>query len=537
MSDPGRAYTHRMSLLPGGRSGAAVPAVLAAVDVGTNSIHLVVARVSGNDRFEVITRQKEMVRLGSGRGEMKQLEPAAIERGVQALRRCRSLADAWGAVTRAVATSAVREAQNAQEFLDRARDEAGIDVEVISGFEEARLIQLGVLQALPVYDRRLVLVDVGGGSTEVLFGHGEQVDWARSIKLGSLRMTRRFFPGGEVRGDAVARCRREVRARLAPMLHEAQRLSHEVAVATSGTAETLAAMAAARKGGEVPQSLNAAVLTRRSLGKVVDDLAGARTTEERRRLPGIDESRADILLGGAIVLEQVCDALGIEELTISEYALREGVLLDSLHRARGGSLHHLSDLRRASVFHLMELCDDDPDHSLQVSRLALQLHDALAARLGVGDAERELLEAAALLANVGLFVSHSGHHKHSYYVIRNSEHLMGFTDREIEVIAQVARYHRKSPPSVDKHPEFAALSEADRRTVRALAALLRPSIGMDRNHDGAVQHLIVKDEGEQVTIELVGAEGADLSLETYSANERVGLLAELLGAEVRVTAG
>jgi exopolyphosphatase/guanosine-5'-triphosphate,3'-diphosphate pyrophosphatase len=170
-----------------------------------------------------------------------------------------------------------------------------------------------------------------------------------------------------------------------------------------------------------------------------------------------------------------------------------------------------------------------------VSRLALELHDALAGRLGLGDAERELPEAGALLPNVGLFISHSGHHKHSYYVIRNSEHLMGFTDREIEVIAQVARYHRKSPPSADKHPDFAALSEADRRVVRCLAGLLRACIGMDRNHDGAVRHVNVKDEGDVVTIEMVAANGADLSLECYTAAERIGLLAELLDADVRVT--
>jgi exopolyphosphatase/guanosine-5'-triphosphate,3'-diphosphate pyrophosphatase len=278
--------------------------------------------------------------------------------------------------------------------------------------------------------------------------------------------------------------------------------------------------------------MHGAVLTLRQLGKVINDLAEAPTTEERRKLPGIDANRADILLGGAVVLEQVCVALGIEELTISEYALREGVLLDGLHRLRGGTLHHLSELRRASVFHLMELCDDDPEHSVQVSRLALQLHDALGARLGLGDTERELLEAAALLANAGLFISHSGHHKHSYYVIRNSEHLMGFTDREIEVIALVARYHRKSPPSTDKHPEFAALGAEDRAAVRAMAALLRVAIGMDRNHDAAVDHVNVKDEGDVVRIQPVGEPGADLSLEIYTASERQGLLAELLDADV-----
>jgi exopolyphosphatase/guanosine-5'-triphosphate,3'-diphosphate pyrophosphatase len=515
------------------RGGRADPDVIAAIDIGTNSVHMVVARVASNDRFEVITKEKEMVRLGSGRQEMKHLEPDAIDRGVAALARCRALADSWGALTFAVATSAVREARNAQEFIDRARTEAGVDVEVISGREEARLIQLGVLQALPVFDRDLVLIDVGGGSTEVLFGRGSEVRYARSVKLGSLRMTREFFPDGEVVGDAVARCREHVRARLAPVVHEVDGLGFDVAVASSGTAETLAAMVAARSGG-VPQSLNGFVLALDELSAVIDELAAAATTAERRRLPGLDAARADIVLGGAIVLEQVAASLGITELQISEYALREGVLLDGLHRSRGGTLHHLSDLRRDSVLHLVELCDDDPDHAVQVARLALRLHDELADRLGVGDAERELLEAAALLANVGLFVSHSRHHKHSYYVIRNSEHLMGFTDREIEVIAQVARFHRRSAPSVDKHPEFAALSPADQQVVRALSALLRVAIGLDRNHDGAVADVQVDIGTDAVVIGLVPSGDGDLALESLTATDRASLLAELLGAPVRV---
>jgi exopolyphosphatase/guanosine-5'-triphosphate,3'-diphosphate pyrophosphatase len=176
---------------------------------------------------------------------------------------------------------------------------------------------------------------------------------------------------------------------------------------------------------------------------------------------------------------------------------------------------------------------------MQVARLSLQLFDALGERLGLTAADRELLEAAALLANVGLVVAHSGHHKHSYYVIRNSEHLMGFTDREVEMIAQVARYHRKSPPSEDKHAEFAALAEADRATVRAAAALLRVAIGLDRNHDGAVDRLEVgTDATGRTIVSAVASEhdgsAVDLSLECWSANERVGLLTEVLGASVEV---
>ena len=342
----GRAPTLRRMLpvaddLPDG----SVPDALAAIDIGTNSVHMLIARVAANDRFEVVTRQKEMVRLGSGQGEMKVLEPDAIERGVAALDRCRSLADSFDAPVYTVATSAVREATNAEEFLRRARDEAGVDVQVISGYEEARLIQLGVLQALPVFDQRLALVDVGGGSTEVL---SVSVVWRAMpvIKLGSLRMTRRFFPDGAVEGDALARCRTYVRGRLAPMVHDTAQLHHDIAGDVIGHRGGVG-----RDGAGPTRRAPAAVAQRRHDHPHRAHQGDRRarrgpTTEERRKLEGVDPSRADILVGGGVVLEQVCEALGIEELTFSGYALREGVLLDALHRLRGGTLHHLSDLRR-----------------------------------------------------------------------------------------------------------------------------------------------------------------------------------------------
>ena len=507
--------------------------VLAAIDIGTNSVHMVIARLAANDRFEVVTRQKEMVRLGSGRGEMKHLEADAIDRGVAALARCRSLADSFGAEIRAVATSAVREARNAKEFTDRAQAEAGVTVEVISGQEEARLIHLGVLQALPVFDQRLVLLDVGGGSTEVVVATGLDERLARSLKIGSLRMTRRFFPEGFVEGDALDRSRRYVADRLAQTVREAGDLSHDVAVASSGTAEAVVTMALAASGEPVPQSLNGTVVTRKQISEVVEALATVATPEERRKLPGIDPARADILLGGAVVIEQVCKAFGIKELTVSEYALREGVLFSMLE----GNRVQLADLRQSSVFHLMELCDDGPEHSVQVERLSLQLFDALRKPLGLDRSARDLLSAGALLANTGLFVAHSGHHKHSYYVIRNSEHLKGWTDREIEMVAQIARYHRKSPPSEDKHAEFAALAEADRATVRGCAALLRVAVGLDRNSDGAVATVEVTGSDPVVLTVRPRAElgpDHDLSFECWSANERTALLSTLLGVPVEV---
>ncbi len=513
--------------------------VLAAVDIGTNSVHLVVARVD-EDRIEVVEREREMVRLGSSAGDMKVLAPDAIDRGIDALVRFEQVAAIHGASVRAVATSAVREAENRAEFLDRARA-VGVEVEVISGFEEARLIHLGVLQAVPVFDRRVVVCDIGGGSTELVVGSQGDVVASRSLKLGSIRLTRRYFPGDKLGRGAVEACRRDIRAALAPAVREVERSGFDVAVGSSGTIEAVCRMVAARGGNNVPRTLNNMTVSRDDIDRVVRRLVKASTVKERAKVPGLDPGRADIVLAGALILEQVVHEIGATELTFSDYALREGVLLDTWRREHGGSLHHLSDLRRRSVLRLAGQMDEDPAHSAQVARLALAVFDATAPRHGLGDDSREVLEAAALLANVGLFVSHAGHHKHSYYVIRNSEMLTGFTDREIELIAQVARYHRKSAPR-KKHPEFAALGRDDQHRVRVLAGILRVAVGLDRNHGARVQAVTCRDgdgpggDGREgaLVVEVIPQPGADVSLELYAANGRAELLSDALGVPVEV---
>ncbi len=511
---------------------------LAAIDVGTNSFHLVVARVVGDDRFEVVGREKEMVRLGSGAGDMKVLAADAIDRGVATLARFRQVADISGAPVRAVATSAVREAENHDEFLRRAELEAGVHVEVISGVEEARLIHLGVLQAVPVFDRPLFLVDIGGGSTELLFGYQGEARASRSLKLGAVRLTNRFFAGDRLHPSALSSCRSYVRSVLMPFAHETGTLGFEVAIASSGTAQAVAQISVALRGGDSPQTWNRHELAADDVGRVVARLAKAHSVAERRKVPGLDPKRADIILAGALLLEQVVDVFGVEQLVISDYALREGVLLDTLQRTRGlvNAPHHLRELSRRSVAHLAEACDEDPLHSTHVARLALQLFDATRPQHGLDDGCREYLEAGALLANVGLFISHSQHHRHSYYVIRNSERLTGFTDAEIEIIAQVARYHRKSAPKAS-HPEFARLGPDDQALVRALAALLRVAIGLDRTHDGRVGAVTARLERGQLVISAHPAGEADLGLELYTAADRSTLLAEVLGRPVRVVAG
>jgi len=518
---------------------------LAAIDIGTNSFHMVVARVgeigngadTGGPSFEVIEREKEMVRLGSSSGDMKRLEPEAIDRGVEALKRLARIAAIHGADVHAVATSAVREAENAKEFIDRALDEAGIEVEVIAGVEEARLIHLGVLQAVPVFDRRLVLIDIGGGSTEILVGEQGETLAAGSLKLGAIRLSRRFFRSDRNHPSAVESCRRHVRSVLAPMVRDVEALGFDVAIASSGTAETVAALVHAQRGGAPLRTYNNFEMTAAEISEVVSKLIACDSVEDRRRLPGMDPSRADIILGGALVLEQSVLELGIPAVIISDYALREGVLLDALSRRRGATLHHLQDLRRRSVMHLVEAMDDDPAHSKRAAALTLELFDGLATLHGLGDDSRELLEASALLANVGLSVSHSEHHKHSYYVIRHSDRLAGFTDHEIEVIALVARYHRKSAPKL-KHAEFARLRDADQDRVRSMAGLLRLGIAFDRSHAGPVAGLRVVDDGGDgpVQIRLSPRGTVDLSLELQAAEERKGLLEDVLSRQVRFSA-
>jgi exopolyphosphatase/guanosine-5'-triphosphate,3'-diphosphate pyrophosphatase len=507
---------------------------LAAIDIGTNSIHLVVARFGEGTQFEVIAREKEMVRLGTGSGDMKVLDDDAIDRGIATLERFRRVAEISGATIYAVATSAVREAENADAFIERARREAGIDVQIISGVEEARLIQLGVLQAVPVFDRRLVLVDIGGGSTEVLVGERGEALSAFSLKLGAIRLTRRFFRSEQLHPGAAESCRRHIRALLARVRRDVRRLGFDVAVGSSGTIQTVAAMVHAARGErEALRTFNNFTFSREEAQEVVASLLDAPTVDDRRKLPGADPNRADIILAGALILEQTMLELDIDELIVSDYALREGVLLDALARERGAALHHLQDLRRDSVLHLMELTDEDPDHSRRVAELALELFDVTAEWHGLGAHERELLEAAALLANVGLFVSHSAHHKHSYYVIRNSDHLTGFTDHEIELIAVIARYHRKSKPK-PKHPEFARLDPNDQELVRRLAGLLRVAIALDRTHSGLVEEVRARADGDDIVIEVRGAPGADLSLEVFTAMERKDLLEDVLERAIRV---
>ncbi|MEM9520824.1 MAG: Ppx/GppA phosphatase family protein [Actinomycetota bacterium] len=505
---------------------------IAAIDIGTNSVHLVIARPTESGTPEIITREKAPVRLGSGARDMKTLDPDAALRAIDALGRFRRIAEAHDAEIVAVATSAVREAENQAQFIDAAWTDARVAVDVISGVEEARLIHLGALGAVPAADRRHLVIDIGGGSTEFVVGHGTTPELARSLKLGHIRLTERFFPDGQITRKAVDECRRYVRAFLAPAAREITDAGFEIAIGCSGTIENLARMAAV-EAGEAVRTVDNLILTRDGLWTVVKGLLAADDTERRARTPGLDSHRADVIVGGAVLLRQIFKVLDIGEMVVSPAALREGVVLDQIRRRAGGSgdaLHHLGDLRRSSVEAVARRYEEDFTHAEHATDLALQLFDALRPRHGYGEAERDVLEAAGLLHNVGRFIAHAAHHKHSYYLIRHSEHLAGFNEREIELIAQVARYHRKSNPR-PKHPEFAALSDRDRQRVRVLAGILRIAIGLDRTYRRVVHEVTVCVD-DDLLISLRVPSETDVELEVFTARERAGLLELALGARV-----
>lgn len=507
---------------------------LAAIDVGTNSVHMVIARPVDGGTPEVLAREKVSVRLGHGATDMKHLGRDAIERAVAALTEFRHIADAYGAEVVAVATSAVREAENRTDFQQRVRDETGVDVEVIQGMEEARLIHLGALSAVPAAGRPHLVLDIGGGSTELIVSTGTEPHLVRSVKLGHIRLTDRFFPDGIIRSGAVEECRRHIRSFVAPEARRARAIGFDLAVGCSGTIAALASMSASSRGKRRLCRVANTTIDRKDLDSTLAAVLARPHPDDRRDLTGLEPARRDVIVAGAVLLSQLFEDLGIESLVISSGALREGVLLDRFSRRQespADGLHHLGDLRRSSILALARSYHEDLIHAEHATELALHLFDETQHLHGLGESDSELLEAAGLLHNIGRFVANSAHHRHSYYLIRNSERLAGFTAGELELIALVARYHRKSAPR-RRHSRFRALRRSDRHKVRLLAGLLRVGIALDRTYRRAVECVHARFTGDTLTIDVEAADGMDIEIEMFSARARSSLLAEALNCTV-----
>lgn len=505
---------------------------LAAIDVGSNSVHMVVAQADADGAVTTLWRMKEMVGLGRISFPSRKLSADAMDRAVATLERFQK-----AAVQRqcekiiAVATSAIREAENGGDLIERIKAELGLVVRVVSAREEARLIYLGVRHAMPLKQPH-VIVDVGGGSVEFIVGDEQRALMLESRKLGAARMTAQF-----VRSDPISREDQRLLVEhydqeLGPVC--ASILSHAPvkAIGTSGTLENLAALC--RGGDDEESDRPPAAIERAGLSRLVERLEGS-TADERAAMSGLDDHRRDQVVAGALLVQRLFKALKLKRMEICGSALREGILLDYLNR-------HLPDLavrrdvpdpRRRSVLDLARRCDWHRTHSLQVARLCLRLFDELRPLHRLGALERDLIEFGALLHDIGWHIAQKAHHKHAMYLILNGDLTAHFSAEEVAVIANIARYHRKRTPTA-RHESYAALSRRARRIVDVGAALLRIADGLDRSHSSVVNDLRCRLDRGKVACRL-DVRG-DVELELWGARRKADWFAEVMGRPIAITA-
>ncbi|MEM1422404.1 MAG: Ppx/GppA phosphatase family protein [Planctomycetota bacterium] len=517
-------------------SGAPKGGRIAAIDVGSNSIRLIVAQADESlERYRVLDDEKVITRLGKGIAATGRLDHESIEASVLAIGRLREIASGYHVSTlRAVATSAVREAVNASSFILALEQHTGVKLEVISAEEEARLAYRSVSNAFDIRDQTVAIADVGGGSTEILVCVGGLIQHVHTLKLGAVRLTERFGLGEGPDEKAYGALRSFLRDTLRSEVPKPPSVPG-VMYGTGGTFTAIAQIARlqgdpTRLDPEAPandllsSSVRGYELHRSEVRHILDRLRGM-TLEERREVPGLSTDRAEIGVAGIAIVDRVMRRLGSNRLVVHDGGIRDGLLLTILDEMRSGARPRSSGpaatSKLMSARWFAEKCQYEREHSEHVAVLALQLFDQLAD--GVGSyrpgvftpAHRELLHAAALLHDIGYLINYAKHHKHSYHLIVHSG-MRGYSHRELEIVANVARYHRRSAPK-PKHAAYARLAEHDREIVRALSAILRIADGFDRTHTRQVRSIgvgidsgvatFVASAAREPAVDLWGAEG------------------------------
>ena len=513
-------------------AGTAPDVKVAAVDIGSNAIRLEIARLKPGRHMEILCDEREPARLGQEVFRTGELSDEARARALEALARFATLIRRFRPeFTRVVATSALREASNYDAFVRAAKARTGLNVDVISGGEEARLMCLGVLgPALAEADS--LVMDVGGGSTEIAVAHGSEVTISKSLPLGTVRLTEVFLKTDPPKRKKVKLLREYVREILRARVERALIRRFARGIACAGTAGATAAMI---RG----EPLNAAVavsprVTREEVRELLERLAEM-TSQQRARLPGCDPSRADVIVAGVAILDGVMDYLELEELEVSRRGVRDGLMIDTLRRAGYWDAQDPDKALHEALEALGRRCGFDFSHARQVTAISLKLFDTLRERIVDGgprseesQTARRVLEVAAMLHDIGVFVSYSRHHKHSAYLIANAE-IPGLTETEKALASNVARYHRRAHPR-DRHPEFVVLPEEHRRLVRKLAAILRIADGLDRTHDARVKNVVIRPRGDRGVV-LVES-GRNLELELWAVRQKAALFKEAFGVEL-----
>ncbi|ACF13626.1 Ppx/GppA phosphatase [Chloroherpeton thalassium ATCC 35110] len=510
------------------------PLRLAAIDMGTNSFHMVIVEVLPDLGFLIIDRAKDMIRIGESSITTKQLSPKAMEQGIQSLITFRKLAEQRGVNSVhiiAFATSAIREAQNGAAYMKQIADTVGIKTRIISGEEEARLIYLGVRNAIDIGSKKAFIFDIGGGSVEFITGDGRRPNMLESRKLGVARMYERFVTTDPIELKERHLLEQYFNVELEDIAKFVNKVGFDIAIASSGTIENIARMIFLQNGMRTDK-LNGQSFSVKDFKRLAKQVIGMKSAA-RREIPGLDPKRVDLIIPGLLLVCKITRMFNIKDIVVSESALREGMIIDylSTHFSDYRKTHYFPNIRRRSVIELGRRFQWDKAHASHVALLATKLFKKLQELHKLGDSEQELLEYAALLHNVGCFISMSKHHKHSHYVIMNGG-LRGFHPNEIEIIANAVRYHRKSPPS-EGHENFKKLSSKEQQIVRHLSEILRVANSLDRGHRQNVTNLDVEITAKKILLKL--ETHIDSEIEVWSVEREENYFEELFQRKLEVS--
>lgn len=499
---------------------------IAAIDIGSNSFHIIVVEINPEAQsFKVLDRLRETVRLGTFHEPKNELTDKDMKRGFETLKRFKKLAEGHQvSEIFAYATSAVREAVNGKEWLLKIRDESGIDAHIISGVEEARLIYLGVLSATELKGRRIGILDIGGGSTEIIIGDEQFIYHLSSTKVGALRLTEKDLQDESNLKEKIEFTENHIEGLISIKIQQIEAVGgFDFLVGTSGTIQTIANIDFRMHNfvdSESMPNLNQYKITYESLCSIIEKMI-ATPKEKRADAFDISKNRAEIILAGAVILKVLMQDLKVTEIIYCDRALREGMIVDKLlHKGIiKDRLQYQQTIRQRSVLELANKYHFLKDHAFQVKKLSSRIFEQTKGTLhNYSEKEKELLEAAAILHDIGSLVTHNDHHKHSYYLIRHSG-LLGFNDEELELIANIARYHRQSNPR-DSHINFQNLPREHKKLVKELSSFLRIAEGLDKGHKCAIKDIVINPNSSKKKLKCKiqsNIDGYDCGLERWSA--------------------
>lgn len=504
---------------------------IAAIDLGTNSFHAVIVDVFPDGSFQTVDKLKEMVLLAE-KGFGQNLSPAAMDRAIEALKKIKTLSSHQNAEqVLAYATSAIREAENGGEFIQRAIDEVGIKINAIPGRMEAELIGLAVRHGIQLPEQPALMVDIGGGSVEFIIGDKKRFYFLTSKKIGVARMTAAYVDTDPISKEEIEKLEHHYEEQLRDVAQAFATHRAGIMIGSSGTMENIGLMIAKREDKLQNLSVNELEFTSKQFFSLYDELIGM-NRKERSRLSELDDKRIDLIAPGLILVRFLLEKFSIKKVKISSQALREGIILRYIEKEmdelKGMATYDEPRLR--SVMELVNRYDWHEDHSEHVAKLCLALFDEFREQLNLSEIDRELLKYSAYMHDIGYFISHRKHHKHALYIIRHSD-LLGFKEIEIEMMANISRYHRRSTPKM-RHKYFNKLPKPNRERIKKLAAILRVADGLDRSHYQNVRDVRVEKAGQKTKLFIITE--TDPQLEIWGAMRKRSLLETILSSDVEV---